>query len=147
MKLILAVLLIAALGTAAYIRLAPSDPARWNIDPVAASDPGDTGVLLEPGKVVFEDMPETLLTRLDGVMRAQPRTTVLTGSTADLQITYIVRSKWLGFPDYITVKALTSDGGGSTLAILSRSRFGGSDIDVNEKRLDRILSDLRQISD
>jgi len=90
--------------------------------------------------------PAELLTKLDGIIRAHPRTVVLAGIPGDLQITYQIRSKWLGFPDYLTVKAIASGQGGSTLAVLSRSRFGVNDQGVNRKRLDSFLSQVRQIS-
>jgi uncharacterized protein (DUF1499 family) len=56
---------------------------------------------------------------------------------SDGWITYIVRTKWMGFPDYVTVQS-KSDG----VRIHSRLRFGRSDIGVNAARLDRWITGL-----
>ncbi len=147
MKFVLILLLAALIGAALWIRIAPSDPARWNVDPVAAADPGGRGVRVAPGTLNFDTPPEELLSKLDGLMRARGRTETLAGVPGDLQITYIARSKWLGFPDYLTFRVLPVDGRGSTLAVLSRSRFGRSDQNVNRDRMEDILSELRQIAE
>jgi len=144
MKIALYVVVFIIVGFGAYVRLAPSDPARWNIDPVKVADPGKAGVYLAPGTVTFDAAPEVLMARLDGLMRAWPRTKVLAGVPADLQATYVVRSKLFGFPDYVTFRVLPTDTGGSTLTALSRLRFGVGDVGVNRARLDRILAALRQ---
>ena len=59
---------------------------------------------------------------------------MVAGDPASLMITYVQRSAIIGFPDYITVKALELPDG-SALAIFSRSRFGSSDFGVNEARV------------
>lgn len=146
MKIALLLVIVIVLGAMAYVRLAPSDPARWNVDPVTANDPGKAGVLLAPGTLRFELPPDELLTLLDGVIRAHSGTETLAGVPGDHQITYVVRSKWLGIPDYLTVRALPDGETGSTLAAVSRLRFGVSDFGVNRARLDSILSQVRQLA-
>ncbi|MDJ0629877.1 MAG: DUF1499 domain-containing protein [Rhodobacter sp.] len=134
------VLILAVLGLAglAYIRLAPSDPVRWHIDPRTAADPGQRGVLVRHDVPL---PPSAALARFDGIVRSTPRTRVLAGTPEDGQITYVVRSKWLGFPDYVTVRAVETDGA-AALVILSRLRFGLSDLGVNRARLDGWLDAL-----
>lgn len=139
----LSVLLFAVLcvGALLYIRLAPSDPARWHTDPVTAPDPDDGGVRVEPGRVVSARAPRDLLAAFDKAALAEPRAKRLAGSLDAGRITYVFRSRGFGFPDYLTVQALPHEGG-STLAVLSRLRFGLSDTGVNAARLDRMLERL-----
>lgn len=135
LTLVLGVLVVALL---AYVRLAPSDPARWHVDPETASEPGAGGVLLH--HPVAAPANEALA-RFDAIASASPRIRVLAGSVDEGLVTYIVRSQWVGFPDYVTVKAVP-DGDKSVLILLSRLRFGVSDLGVNRARLDRWLQRL-----
>ena len=56
------------------------------------------------------------------------------------------RTRWIGFPDYITVSAVPAPGG-AQLAVLSRLRFGRGDLGVNRARLDRWLRLLETVID
>jgi len=138
MRFFYAAIVIIALALL-YIRFAPSDAARWHVDPQGAADPGRGGVVL---RVSLADSPRQALARFDRVARSAPRITVLAGSIEAGHITYVARSKWLGFPDYITVKALAA-GAKSELVILSRLRFGQSDLGVNRARLENWLEALQ----
>ena len=135
-------LLLAAVGLMAYIRLAPSDPARWHVDPLTAGDPGEGGVLLTPPDApVLATTPQALMEAFDAIAMAEPRVTRLAGGVAEGHATYIARTRIMGFPDYISVRALPA-GEGATLAVLSRLRFGRSDMGVNRARLDRWMAGL-----
>ena len=125
-------LLVLFMVFAAYIRLAPSNPDRWHVDPSDAIDPGRGGVL----RKVTSD-----LAAFDAIIQAAPRVRVLAGAVAEGHITYVTRSRVWGFPDYITVKQI-----GSELIILSRQRFGRSDLGVNAARLNRWLELLKTIN-
>lgn len=122
---IILALLVALL---AYIRLAPHDTARWHLPVQATSDADFDGGAV---RVVKGD-----LAALDRVIR-ESGAQVLAGSVEEGMITYIVRSRLFGFPDYITVQR--KDEG---LAIFSRLRFGKSDLGVNRKRIDAWLAKL-----
>lgn len=124
----LLVVIAAGLG---YIRLAPSDAARWHALPEDLSDQ-----TLEGGAMrrLTGD-----LAALDAIIRATPRTTVLAGSVAEGMITYVTRSRVFGFPDYTTVRQT-----GDALEIYGRLRFGASDLGVNAVRIDGWLEALRQ---
>lgn len=113
----------------AYVRLAPTDVARWH-QPIAAGENADspTGAI----RVLAGDID--LFMQVDAAMRALPRTRVLAGSRKDGRITYVTRSVLWGFPDYTTVQF--SDG---VLTLFARLRFGASDLGVNAERLQRIL--------
>lgn len=131
MKLWLALILIGIVAGMAYVRLAPSDPARWHgmTETIA---PGDLagGAL----RVVAGD-----LAALDAIIRATPRTQVLAGDVAQGMITYVTRSRVFGFPDYTTVRQ-----DGARLEIHGRLRFGKSDLGVNAARIDGWLQRLGQ---
>ncbi|WP_299041572.1 DUF1499 domain-containing protein [uncultured Tateyamaria sp.] len=82
---------------------------------------------------VTETGPDALA-RVDAAMRALPRTTAIAGAVDERRITYVTRSKWVGFPDYTTIEH--SDG---LLKMHARLRFGKSDMGVNRERLERML--------
>ncbi len=122
--------LVIALG--AYIRLAPSDPADWHIAPQAETNQDLQGGVLR----VVETGPEGLAA-LDAIARNAPRTTVLAGSVGEGRITYITRTKTIGFPDYTTAQQ-----DGDLLRIHGRLRFGRKDFGVNKTRVDGWLSQM-----
>ncbi|MEL7125249.1 MAG: DUF1499 domain-containing protein [Pseudomonadota bacterium] len=124
---LIAVLVIAVLG---YVRLAPSDLDRWHVPVDASTSRDDTG-----GAIRVLSTDEGAMARVDAAARDLPRTQVLAGSVAEGRITYITRSRVIGFPDYTTVEY--SDG---LLRMHARLRFGRSDLGVNAERLQRLLA-------
>ena len=126
----LGILAVLAAGLAIWARVAPSDPARWHAMPGAVTDRD-----MEGGAMRVVGAGEDGLSRLDAIIRAAPRTSVLTGSVDKGMITYIARSRLFGFPDYVTVRQA-----GKQIEIYSRLRFGRSDLGVNAKRLDHWLA-------
>jgi hypothetical protein len=146
-RLSLLALALLVAGVAAYVRLAPSDPVRWHIDPAdPALAPGEARFLVRPdgGDIpgpVFDLPPGALLAEFDEVARAEPRSRVIAGSVEEGRITYVTRSALWGFPDYTTVQAI-SDDGGARLLIYARSRFGGNDWGVNRARVEAWLARL-----
>ncbi|MEL7114795.1 MAG: DUF1499 domain-containing protein [Pseudomonadota bacterium] len=129
---ITALIVCVAVVAGLYVRLAPSDPTRWHIDPLTAPDPGQGGVLQR-----VEGAGPDALARFETLLKSEPRTDHLAGETSEGRITYIARSKWIGFPDYITAAQ-----DGDDLVVLSRLRFGSSDLGVNRARLERLLQRL-----
>lgn len=134
MFIFVAALILILVGFWAYVRLAPSDTARWNTDPSTAYDwtDGDWNIVIpQTGGAVLR-IPATIdtLARLDAIALATTRTTRLTGSVADGRITWTTRSALWGFPDYTTAQ-IKEDG----VYIHARLRFGKSDLGVNAKRL------------
>ncbi|MEM6941044.1 MAG: DUF1499 domain-containing protein [Pseudomonadota bacterium] len=129
------ILIAAFVGFLAYVRLAPSDPSRWH-KPSTATGMGETrgpGSHLWRQRVAGDE--EEALRKIDAVAQATARTQVLAGSVADKQITYVTRSKLVGFPDYTTVGVY-----GPTeeryIEIYGRLRFGTSDLGVNRARVE-----------
>lgn len=136
--MIVTVLAVLAVGLLAYIRLAPSDTARWHVDPRGAEDPGPGGALVVQQ---VDAAPQQVLERLSQVALAEPRVVLLAGDAEAGRITFVARSKLFGFPDYVTVAAVPAEAG-TELTILSRLRFGGSDLGVNRARVTRWLAQL-----
>jgi len=129
----------------AFVRLAPSDPARWHIDPGTIPATGCTELTTTRSGArvtcLHPDDPATLLAKLDTIALAAPRTTRLAGSAETGRITWVSRSLLWGFPDYTTAQA-TPTPEGTRLDILARQRFGESDLGVNAKRLGAWLAGL-----
>lgn len=124
------------LGGAAYVRLAPSAPDKWHLDPNASE------FELPKGAAAFCPGPNSRysgasnegLERLMAVAEAWPRTTRLAGSAEEGRITYVTRSRVFGFPDYTTI-ALRDVGDTSDLCLIAQQRFGLDDFGVNAGRI------------
>lgn len=142
--MIAGLLVLIVLGFGLYVRLAPSDPARWHVAPSPAT-PADCSVQQGTGDArttcTRPGGAAQLLARLDEIAMATPRTTRLAGSPEEGRITWITRSALWGFPDYTTAEA-APDGIGTRLTLHARLRFGQSDMGVNAARLRDWLSRL-----
>lgn len=133
------VVVVAVMG---IIRLAPSNPGVWDV-PIANRVEARPGPCADQVEVlvngarsacILPGRPADVLAKLGAIADAYPRTTVLAGTPADGRITWIARSKVMGFPDYITAEAVAVSGG-TQLDVYSRQRFGSSDLGVNAARL------------
>lgn len=135
LKLLIAAIVLVVLFDA-WVRLAPSDPARWHVLPEAV--PGDgTG---QATRVVPGDADT--LARIDAIAMETPRTVRLAGSPAQGMTTYVTRSALWGFPDYITVALVDGQ-----VVLHGRLRFGKSDLGVNAARLDGWLQRLDPVTE
>ena len=117
-------MIAAAVLLALYVRFAPSDAGRFHVSGAVQSDAD-----LEGG--VKRILPGVTLAELDQIAQQTPRTKVLAGSVDDGMITYVTRSRLIGFPDYTTVEA--KDG---MVTVFARLRFGRSDLGVNRRRVE-----------
>jgi hypothetical protein len=115
-----------AIAASLYVRLAPTDPARWHRMPAAVTNRDLSG-----GAMRVLGAGEGGLARLDTIIRTHPRTRMLAGSVGEGMITYVTRSRVFGFPDYTTVRR--SD---HQIEIYGRARYGRSDLGVNAARID-----------
>lgn len=111
-----------------YIRLAPSDPVRWH-----RVIEGDQDKDFEGGAIRCVSCD---FSKLDRIIR-DSGARVLAGSVDEGHITYVSRTRVIGFPDYTTVQAK-----GDQLVIYGRLRFGRSDIAVNRTRIEGWLAQL-----
>ena len=126
------IILAIVVGFLAYVRLAPSDVARFHVVPEVTSDKDMAG---GAKRVIAGDAE--VLAKLDAIAMSTPRTKVLAGSVSEGHVTYITRSRLIGFPDYTT---LYLDAG--RLMLFARLRFGRSDLGVNRARLEGWLKQL-----
>ena len=125
-------------GMAAYVRLAPDVVARWH-QPLEWM-PTAAGTATDPcaarARAPRADC-RAGLARLAEVAEASPRVRLLAGSVDEGRMTWVVRSAFWGFPDYVTAEA-----GPGGLRVWSRLRFGRSDLGVNQARLENWLARL-----
>jgi len=128
---ILAVLVTTAVILVIYVRLAPSDPNVWHVDPDTVPDPATPN--FARADIVIPLTPTQVASRIADVARADGATR-LAGDAA--LSTWLTRSPLMRFPDYTSVK-LTSTEGGTRLTALARARFGSRDMGANRARLNR----------
>ncbi|MBT8474122.1 MAG: DUF1499 domain-containing protein [Alphaproteobacteria bacterium] len=131
---------VLALAGWLFVRFAPTDPQAWHLDPLTAPDPGLRGYQITPPRApVFPVSPSELLQAFDDHAQTRRRVIRLAGSVDEGQITYLTRTRYIGFPDFITIRTLPS-GDGSTLAARGISRFGGFDHNTNQARITAWIS-------
>ena len=123
------ILICLAVGFLAYVRLAPIQTERWNV-PILVEANND----LQGGAVrIVANTPGAMAT-LANTLNGMARTSLLAGSVADGRVTYITRSKWIGFPDYTTLER-----SGDSIKMFARLRFGSEDFGVNAARLQKLM--------
>lgn len=90
----------------------------------------------------YDVPPAQLLTRVQGVIMAQPRTTALTFDSEKMRADYVTRSLVFGFPDILLTQVLPTMEGTSALLLYSYSLKGYYDFGVNRRRVMAILAAL-----
>lgn len=144
-------------GASIGVRKADVDASDWHVDPTTApptgnpnwyrltpdSAPADRDSTRDGSAPVFGVDAAALAASFDAVARGDDRVDVVAGSAAAGFVTYVQRSKIFGFPDFVSVKFVDVPGG-SSLSIFSRARYGKSDLDVNEKRVNRWVEATEQ---
>jgi hypothetical protein len=125
-------ILVIVVGILGYVRLAPTDPVRWHVPVIADADKDMPG-----GAIRVVRVGPDALALVDEAARGFERTQVLAGSVEQGRVTYVSRSKLIGFPDYTTVEQ-----DGDVLKIHARLRFGRSDLGVNRARVLKLLAAL-----
>lgn len=126
-------LVLGLVGGLAFVRLAPTDVTRWH---KRIGDAENTNGEGWSARVVPN--AEGLLSDLHQGMLALPRTHMIAGGVAEGRLTYITRSKLVGFPDFTTIEQ-----DGNQIKLYARLRFGRSDLGVNGKRLDGLLERVK----
>ncbi len=146
-KFLFVLALLALAAAMLYVRLAPTDAALWHVDPRAIAKPSTpNNWLIRPvgGDARPPDYslsaPE-LAEVIDAVALAQPRTERIAGSVPSGHMTYLVRSRIMGYPDFVSIRVYATEMG-SSFAAFSRSRFGQSDLGVNQARMESWLEQI-----
>lgn len=130
------------------------DVAIWHVDPLTApqtlkphsyrlAPPALTEEFVDMPAPIYSANPTLMAKAFDDFVMRQNKTIRLAGSAEEGWMTYVQRTPSLNFPDYISVKFFDLNGGKSTIAIYSRSRFGYSDQGVNEARVTSWVSTLQ----
>ncbi len=148
MKTALTIFVLTCLAFLAYVRFVPSPPDVWHVDPQTVKKQRKRNVFLMQPDNERSKSPEfevdalTLARALDAYILSGENANNLAGSPDDLFVTYVVRTRLIGYPDYISIKFIELLDGRSTFAIYSRSRFGRNDLSVNKKRVMGWLNEL-----
>ena len=137
--------LIAAFGVA-YVRYAPLYPNQWHVDPATVERTGKPNDFLMAGggdqpPAVFAADVVTVAAALDAVVASEPATFVMAGAASDGFVTYVQRSKLMGFPDMISITIQPVEGG-TMMNAYARARDGHSDLGVNAARMTRWIAAL-----
>jgi uncharacterized protein (DUF1499 family) len=77
------------------------------------------------------------------VVAGQPRVRLLAADAAALYYEFEQQSRFMGFPDTISVQFIAPTPETSTLAIYSRAHYGYRDFGVNQARIDAWLAALK----
>jgi uncharacterized protein (DUF1499 family) len=155
---ILVGLLVLVAGALLYVRFAPLDAATWHVDPLTAPTPAtpNSWRIAPPGQspgtagqpsAIYRATPAELMAAFDRIALQQPETTRIAGTPEEGLVTYVQRTKLVKYPDYISVKAVDVGDGRSALAVLSRSRYGKSDMGVNKARMAEWLKGLAPLQE
>ncbi len=149
------ILIVVAIIGALYMRVitASHDPAEWHVDPFTIIRPVSPNTYYVAPQSMVEatvdreapiyTAPASLMAQaFDDYVRTQPNVILLAGSVDESWLTYVQRTPTLRMPDYITVRFIDFEDGGSTLALYSRSRFGYGDMGVNKARVGLWLQSL-----
>lgn len=148
-KVIVIALLLLGGALVAYIRFVPHDAARWHEDPLLVARPKTPNyhlVRLVGGDAiapVYDTTPDVLAQAIDAIARADGAW-LLAGSVAHGHMTYVTRTRIIGYPDYTSIK-VTAVGQGASFAAFARARFGHSDMGNNRARLERWQAALAHV--
>jgi uncharacterized protein (DUF1499 family) len=141
--ILLAVVLVAVIAAAIWFRTVAMPAEVWHVDPAAVTPPASPNYDLRTGDraPVFDVTPDVMAARIDAIATAEGAD-LIGGSLAQGHMTYVVRSRLMGYPDAVSVR-LVPVGQGTRVEIFSRSRFGYSDMGVNAARVERWISEAR----
>ncbi|MEX3015753.1 DUF1499 domain-containing protein [Gymnodinialimonas hymeniacidonis] len=134
---ILIAIVVLAVAAAVYFRFAPLDAEALHVDPAEVTPPTNPNFALMVGTSghFIQATPEEIATRIAAVAEADGAT-LLSGSPEDGHVTYVVRSRMMGFPDIMSLRWQSQDNG-TQLEIFARSVYGYSDMGVNTRRAHR----------
>jgi uncharacterized protein (DUF1499 family) len=145
MKIFSVILLGTAFVVFMLIRLWPNDHTRYIVDAFTQPAPTTPNFYFSTDTEGALNVPATQLGEvISKMVKDNPRTTLINMSNDGLSQTYMNRTRLLGFPDYISISIRAVSTNSAQIKIFSRSRFGYSDLGVNQRRVQQWLSALRQ---
>lgn len=92
---------------------------------------------------VFNLPVEALDDKWQRVISETKRVEPFYSNTEDRHYAYVIRTKWLRFPDTVNVQLYSLGENASSIAIYSRSKYGYSDLGVNQARVEKFLAQLQ----
>jgi uncharacterized protein (DUF1499 family) len=118
---------------------AAEPPNRFRLGPDLPA-----GDRVDGGPPVFEVPVEALQEAWARMIADEPRVRLLQRDDAARTLEYEVRSRFLRFPDRVSVRFVPLGAARSTIALFSRSVYGYYDFGVNERRVRRWARRLRE---
>lgn len=125
-------LIFLIVGMAIYIRTAPIDTDHWH-QPIHS----EVDNTMKGGAIRILPNSQGAFAALNGALKSLERTEVIAGSADSGHVTYVTRSKWIGFPDYTTLEQSENN-----IKMYARLRFGRRDMGVNAARLRKLMSSI-----
>jgi hypothetical protein len=136
---------------AASGKAGPTCPEGWTMmkDPFDTTDrrpnryrmaPPGSGLPADAPSPVYAVPAERLRAAWERLAAEEPRMRPLGRDGETLR--YVVRTRFLRFPDDVAVRIEPLAGGGSTIAIAAAARYGYSDLGVNRRRVTRWVARL-----
>lgn len=127
-------------------------PPPGALDQAAPSGP-HTAIAAPAGRVPAPDLTTRryplpaarLFTAITAVAATEPRTEPLTTYPAQLEASFVARSRIFGFPDVILLRVTPQGEAASDLTLHSSSLYGYSDLGVNRRRLEHWLVRLETV--
>lgn len=139
---LVALSVLGLIGVAIYARSVPMPAALWHVDPAEVTPPASPNFALRTGAEapVLDGTPREVAARINEVALAEGAT-LIGGSVAEGHMTYVQRSRLMGYPDAISIRVhLEPDGVRSRVEVFSRARMGYGDMGVNAARVARWLA-------
>lgn len=142
-SILIGLVLVAVIGAAVFFRTVSMPPEVWHVDPARVTPPASPNFELRTGPAapVFDAEPAVMAARIDAIATAE-RAQMIAGDLAEGHMTYVARTRLMGFPDAVSVRLVPVEGG-TRVEIYSRSRFGYSDMGVNAARVERWIAAAR----
>jgi len=122
-------------------------PSRDNAYLMCPADPLICNVKADEASPIFPVDPARLRDRWMEMAAAEPRVTLVSAEKDRLHLVYIQHSFFFRFPDVITVEFLPTGNGRSTLALLSRARYGKGDFGVNAARVGAWVAKMKALTE
>ena len=122
-------------------------PSRGNVYLMCPADPLICNLKADEASPTFGVDPARLRDRWLEMAAAEPRVRQVGAEKDRLHLVYIQHSFFFRFPDIVTVEFLPTGSGRSTLALLSRSRYGESDFGVNAARVGAWVAKLKALTE
>ena len=146
---IFSVLFAVFVAAALWVRFAPASQDQFHIKPSDVQDVGLGQNYYMLGSSTFAQKPAQVLdgqlsenaARIDQILTSELGGARFAGSLDDGWATYVFRTKWMGYPDYMSI-SLVSESEKTELSVFSRSRYGIRDFGVNKTRVQSLLTSL-----